>query len=85
MYAKYAKSVRDQSAIVRFGFIKFNLDDYEVSSFDQVTQSFGRKRVVAPYLFVDVGPQAVLVTGGCCQPDNTATGSSSVRRASNSV
>ena len=33
------------------------LDDYEVSPFDQVTQSYGRKRVVAPHLFVDVGPR----------------------------
>lgn len=40
---------------VRMNFIRFNLDDYLVAPSDEVTTSFNDKRVLAPYLFVDVG------------------------------
>lgn len=40
---------------MRIGFIRFNLDDYEVSPTDQVTYAFSRKKVLVPYIFANLG------------------------------
>ena len=40
---------------MRIGFIRFNLDDYEVSPADQVTYAFSRKKVLVPYIFANLG------------------------------
>ena len=40
---------------MRFNFIGFNFDDYEVSPTDEITQVFTRKTETVPYLFVNLG------------------------------
>jgi hypothetical protein len=40
---------------VRLNFISFNLDDYKVNEFDQLTFAFTRKRFLVPYVFADFG------------------------------
>lgn len=40
---------------MRLGITRFNIDDFEVGPADQLLQASGRKRVLVPYLFADVG------------------------------
>jgi hypothetical protein len=40
---------------MRANIIRFHFDDYEVSPADEVTHAFGQRRVLVPYLFVNVG------------------------------
>jgi hypothetical protein len=40
---------------MRLGITRFNFDDFEVGPDDQLIQASGRKRVLVPYLFADVG------------------------------
>ena len=40
---------------LRINRIGFHFDDYEVSTADEVTVVFDRKKVLVPYLFVNIG------------------------------
>ena len=40
---------------LRINRIGFHFDDYEVSRADEVTVVFDRKRVLVPYLFLNIG------------------------------
>jgi hypothetical protein len=40
---------------MRINIIRFHFDDYEVSPADEVTHAFSQRRVLVPYLFVNLG------------------------------
>ena len=40
---------------MRVGFVRFNLDDYEIGPADQLTVAFNRRTMLVPYVFADLG------------------------------